>query len=155
MAITKWKRPSNDGENDRPTMYSSPFSSLMENFFNDNFFTRDFSNFVPAVNVSENENEYNVELSAPGFKKEDFKVELDNKTLTISAEHREEKEEGKTSKTFRRKEFNYGSFRRIFTLPETVNEENIDAKYEDGILKLALPKKEEAKAKPAKEIKIS
>jgi HSP20 family protein len=154
MTITKWKRPStNGGENDTAVTYS-PFTNLLENFFNDNFLSREFSSFVPAVNVSEDENSYGVELSAPGFKKEDFKVELDNKTLTVSAEHREEKEESK-KRTFRRKEFNYGSFRRIFSLPESVNEEKIDAKYENGILKLTLTKKEEAKAKPAKEIKIS
>jgi len=150
MTITKWRKPSNNGDN----MYSFPFSSLMENFFNDNFLSREFSNFVPSVNVLEDENEFTVELSAPGFKKENFKVELDNKTLTISAEHKEEKEE-KSSKTFRRKEFNFGSFRRTFSLPETVNEERIDAKYDAGILRLTLPKKEEAKAKPLKEIKIS
>lgn len=155
MAISKWKRPSNDGDNDAPVIYSSPFSNILENFFNDNFLSREFSNFVPAVNVSEDDDSYSVELSAPGFRKEDFKVELDNKTLTISAEHREEKEENKQKKTFRRKEFNYGSFRRVFSLPETVNEENIDANYESGILRLKLSKREEAKAKPPREIKIS
>lgn len=154
MTINKWKKPSNDGNNnDTPAVYSSAFSNLLENFFNDNFLSREFSNFVPAVNVLEDENVFNVELSAPGFKKEDFKIELDNKTLTISAEHEEQKEE-KKSKTFRRKEFNFGSFRRTFSLPETVNEEKIDAKYESGVLTLTLPKKEEAKAKPLKEIKV-
>ncbi|MCE3278765.1 MAG: heat-shock protein [Bacteroidetes bacterium] len=73
--------------------------------------------------------------------------------LTISGEHKMENES--KEKTFTRREFNYGSFRRTFTLPETVNDDKIDAKYEDGILKIHLPKKEEAKAKPPKEIKIS
>ena len=154
MALTKWRKPSNgDNNNNDNSVYSYPLSNLMENIFNDNFLLREFSNYVPAVNVSEDENVYNVELSAPGFKKEDFKIELDNKTLTISGEQKEEKEE--KEKTFRRKEFNYGSFRRSFSLPETVNDQNIDAKYDNGILKVRLPKKEEAKAKPAKEIKIS
>lgn len=154
MTINKWKKPSRNGdESNTSTMYSLPLSNLMENFFNENFLSGEFSNFVPAVNVLEDENVFNVELSAPGFKKEDFKIELDNKTLTISAEHEEQKEE-KKSKTFRRKEFNFGSFRRTFSLPETVNEEKIDAKYESGVLTLTLPKKEEAKAKPLKEIKV-
>ncbi|MBA3707150.1 MAG: Hsp20/alpha crystallin family protein [Bacteroidetes bacterium] len=100
------------------------------------------------MNVSEDENVFVVELSAPGFKKEDFKVEVDNKTLTISGEQKEEKEENE--KTFRRKEFNYGSFRRSFSLPETINDQDIDAKYDNGILKVRLPKKEEAKAKSTK-----
>jgi HSP20 family protein len=153
MTITKWKKPSNGHEAEVPANYSSPFGNLMENFFNDNFLTREFSSSVPAVNVSENHDQFSVELSAPGFNKEDFKIEADNKMLTISGEHKTEKED--KTKSFTRREFNYGSFRRTFTLPETVNDEKIDAKYENGILKITLPKKEEAKAKPIKEIRIS
>jgi HSP20 family protein len=154
MSVTKWKKPSNGHEAETPMRnYSSPFGNLMENFFNDNFLSREFSSAVPAVNVSEDDDKFNVELSAPGFKKEDFKIESDNKMLTISGEHRSEDEE--KSKNFTRREFNYGSFRRTFSLPETVDDEKIDAKYEDGILKITLPKKEEAKAKPVKEIKVS
>lgn len=153
MTLTKWKKPSNGHENESPVRYSNPLGNLMENFFNDNFLSREFSSAVPAVNVLETDDEFNVELSAPGFKKDDFKIECDNQMLTISGEHRTENES--KEKTFTRREFNYGSFRRTFTLPETVNEDKIDAKYEDGILKIHLPKKEEAKAKPPKEIKIS
>lgn len=152
MAITKWKKPS-DGHDESPVVYSTPFSNLMENFFNDNFFSREFSTAVPAVNVSEDNDKFCVELSAPGFNKEDFRVESDNKVLLISAEHKTENED--KTKTYTRKEFSYGSFRRTFSLPETVNDEKIDAKYENGILKITLPKKDEAKVKPAKEIKIS
>jgi HSP20 family protein len=153
MTITKWKKPSNGHETGTPVLYSSPFSNLMENFFNNNLFSGDFSVAVPPVNVSEDEEQYYVELSVPGLKKEDFKVEMDNKTLLISGAHQSEEE--KQTRTYTRKEYNYGSFKRTFTLPETVNEEKIDAKYENGILRIILPKKEEAKAKPIKEIKIS
>ncbi|HEX8516660.1 MAG TPA: Hsp20/alpha crystallin family protein [Bacteroidia bacterium] len=153
MSITRWKKPSNGQENDSPVLYSSPFGNLMENFFNDNFLTREFSSAVPAVNVSEDKDKFSVDLSAPGFNKEDFKIEADDKMLTISGEHKTEKED--KSKTFTRREFNYGSFRRSFSLPESVDDEKIDAKYENGILKITLHKREEAKPKPIKEISIS
>jgi HSP20 family protein len=98
---------------------------------------------VPAVNVTENEQNYSVSVAAPGLKKEDFKIGLSRNMLTISAEKDEENEE-KEGK-YNRKEYNYSSFSRSFTLPEEVNREQIDAKYEDGVLKLVLPKKEEVK----------
>jgi HSP20 family protein len=153
MSVTKWKKPTNGHESETPTVYSTPFGNLMENLFNDNFFKREFSSGVPAVNVSEDNDKFDVELSAPGFEKGDFKIEADNKVLTISAEHKVENES--EGKTFTRKEFSYGSFRRTFSLPEAVNDEKIDAKYVNGILKITMPKKDEAKAKPPKEIKIS
>lgn len=97
---------------------------------------------VPAVNVVENDQNYAVSVAAPGLKKEDFHIDLSGNMLTISAEKEEEKEE-KEGK-YNRKEYNYSSFSRSFTLPEEVNREQIDAKYADGVLKLVLPKKEEA-----------
>lgn len=111
-----------------------------------------WNNSLPAANVSETEKEYRVELAIPGFKKEEVKVNLDNEVLTVSAESRTEKEE-KTRK-FTRKEFSYGSFTRSFQLPKVANAEKIEAKYENGLLKLAIPKKEEAIKKAGKEIKI-
>ena len=93
-----------------------------------------------------------VELSAPGFDKNDFKLEVKDGVLTIFGKHEAEKEV--KEKNYTRKEFNYGTFQRSFSLPQEVNEEAIDAKYENGILKVALPKKEETK-KATKEIKIS
>lgn len=98
---------------------------------------------VPAVNVTENEQNYSVSVAAPGLKKEDFKIDLSGNVLSISAEKEEEKEE-KEGK-YNRKEYNYSSFSRSFTLPEEVNREQIEAKYEDGVLKLVLSKKEEVK----------
>jgi HSP20 family protein len=153
MSTTSLKKPSNGHKTESPARYSNPFGSMMENFFNDNLFSGEFPSAVPAVNVSEDKDNYSVEISAPGFKKGDFRIEADNRVLTISAEHKSESEE--KSKTYTRKEFSYGSFKRVFSLPDSVNEESIDAKYENGVLNIILPKKEEAKAKPVKEIKIS
>ncbi|WP_422860485.1 Hsp20/alpha crystallin family protein [Flagellimonas sp. S174] len=107
---------------------------------------------LPAVNIRENEAGFELELAVPGAKKEDFKVEVDNELLTISSEGKTENVE--TKENFTRKEFAYTAFKRAFTLPETVDGSKIDATYEDGILKLALPKKEEALPKPKRFIEI-
>lgn len=98
---------------------------------------------MPAVNITENHNHYNVSLAAPGLKKEDFKIDLDGNMLTISAE-KEEKHEEKDEK-FNRKEYSYTSFSRSFTLPEDVKQDAIDARYENGILNIKLNRKEELK----------
>ena len=98
---------------------------------------------VPAVNITDNLDEYKVSLAAPGLKKEDFKIDVEGNMLTISNE-KEESTEEKDAK-FTRKEYSYSSFSRSFTLPDDVNRENIEAVYQDGVLKLSLPKKEEAK----------
>ena len=107
---------------------------------------------MPAVNIKEDENQYSIDVAAPGMEKKNFKLELINNVLIISAEKREEKEE-KQSK-FSRKEFNYTSFRRSFTLPQTVKEEGIKATYENGVLRIGIPKIEEAKSSQTKQITI-
>lgn len=107
---------------------------------------------IPAVNVAEHKDEYLVELAVPGMKKDDFKIDVDGNVLTISSEKEETKEE--KEKKFTRKEYNYASFSRSFTLPDEVNMDKIDAKYENGILKIALPRKEEAKKITAKHIAV-
>jgi HSP20 family protein len=107
---------------------------------------------VPAVNIKDNEKEFELELAVPGVKKDDFTVEVDHDVLTISSEMKSENEETKDNYT--RKEFSYSSFKRAFTLPETVDGSKIDAKYEDGILRLTLPKKQEALPKPKRLISI-
>ena len=107
---------------------------------------------VPAVNIKENETGFELQLAVPGAKKEDFKIEVDNELLTISSEGKTENVE--TKENFTRKEFSYTAFKRAFTLPETVDGSKIDAAYEDGVLKLALPKKEEALPKPKRLIEI-
>jgi HSP20 family protein len=107
---------------------------------------------IPAVNVTEHNKEYMVELAVPGMKKDDFKIDIDGNMLTISSEKEETKEE--KEKKFTRKEYNYSSFSRSFTLPDEINKEKIDAKYENGILKIALPRKEEVKKITAKNIAV-
>lgn len=98
---------------------------------------------VPAVNITESKDEFLVAVAAPGMKKDDFKIDIDGNMLTISCEKEEKKEE--KEQRFTRKEYNYTSFSRSFTLPDDVNKDKIEARYEDGILKMSLPKKEEVK----------
>jgi HSP20 family protein len=107
---------------------------------------------VPAVNITEQKDDYLVSLAAPGLKKEDFKIDVDGNMLTISSEKEQSKEE--KDKKFTRREYSYSSFSRSFTLPEEVNKEKIDARYEEGVLKISLPRKEEAKKPSAKHIAV-
>jgi len=131
--------------------------NLVEEFFNGEFFPRFFDNetkySLPAVNIIEGKEDYRIEVAAPGLNKEDFKINLENNVLTVSSE-KEEKQEEKDEKVMR-KEFSYYSFSRSFTLPLTVNADKIKATHKDGILNVIVPKKEEAKEKPSREIKIS
>lgn len=137
------------------------FPSLIDKFFEGDLMDWNTWNFagtdstLPAVNVVENDNEYRIEVAAPGLKKGDFSVNYESGRLTIKAEKKVENEE-KEGEKITRKEFNYQSFQRSFSVPEnSVNAEKIIAKYEDGILRVSLPKREEVKPKPAKEIRIS
>ncbi len=134
---------------------------LFDDFFNQDFFNWRNSNFsntnttIPAVNIKETAESYEVEVAAPGMTKKDFKIELDGNMLTISSEKTNQTEEKDTDKYFQR-EFSYQSFQRTFNLQkEVVDIENIKAKYESGLLHLLIPKKEEAKQKPPRLIQIS
>ncbi len=131
--------------------------SLVDDFFGrdfmDNFFSERTGINVPAVNLAENNDEYRIEVAAPGLEKNDFKIDLENDVLTISSE-KEVKDEQKDEK-FMRCEFNYSKFSRSFTLPESANVEKIKANHKDGILYVRIPKKEETKQKPPKQIDIS
>lgn len=98
---------------------------------------------VPPVNIIENEDSYVLSLAVPGMKKDDFKISLEGLMLTISTEKEEEKEE--IEEKFTRREYNFYSFSRSFTLPEDVKPEYIEAKYEEGLLKIVLPRKDEVK----------
>jgi HSP20 family protein len=133
-------------------------------FFND-FLNRDWydwsnQNFsltnttIPSVNIKATENEFVVEMAAPGMGKEDFKIDLNNNLLTISSEKQTDNkvDEGEN---ITRREFSYQSFSRSFTLPAIVETDKITAKYINGILTVNIPKKEEAKPKPMKQIKVS
>ena len=111
------------------------------------------SSLMPEANIIEEDKDYMIELAAPGLEKKDFNIEMQDGMLTISAE----KEEGKKEehKNFKRREFSYNSFTRSFTLPENCHSEKIEAKYENGVLRLMLPKKEVTISKPAKHIKVA
>lgn len=128
-------------------------------FFFDDFFGKDILNFnqenlvksQPAVNVKENEKEFSLEVAAPGLQKENFNIEVNEGILTISAETKTEKSETDEKSRFTRREFSYSTFKRTFTLDEeSVDAENIVAKYENGILNISIPKK----VKTAEEKKI-
>lgn len=141
----------NKNENVLPSLLSDFFDN--DRFFGNRWFEREFKQSLPAVNIKETGSDYQIEFAAPGFNKSDFKVHVENQLLTVSAEKKEEKNE--ENGRFTRKEFAYNSFSRSFTLPESVNPDKIDAKYSEGILKLAVPKKEVSKALPKKEIKVA
>jgi HSP20 family protein len=117
-----------------------PWNDLFETT-NSGFFGRVLT--MPAVNITENKDDFKVSLAAPGMKKSDFNIDVQGNILTISAEMEEKKEEKEENYT--RKEYNFSSFSRSFTLPDEVNKEKIEATYVDGVLNLSLPKKEEAK----------
>lgn len=131
----------------------------------DDFFSRDLWNWgmnnnsstntsIPLVNIKETADNFEVEVAAPGMNKEDFKIELDGNVLTITSERKDENEV-KEGDRYTRREFSYQSFQRSFQLPkEVVDAEKIEAKYENGVLKLLVPKKEEARPRPPKMIQI-
>ncbi len=131
--------------------------------FIDEFFGKDWMDSVfsdrpgittPAVNVKETDDDFLIEVAAPGLDKNDFNVNLDNNVLTISSE-KEHKDEEKEGSRYMRREFSYTSFSRSFTLPEAVDAEKIQAKHKDGVLMISIPKREESKRKPPKQIDIS
>jgi len=118
------------------------FNDVFDSILNDTFIGDKLISRVPAVNIAENENEFHIELAAPGLKKEDFKINLDKNVLSVSADKKVENVEGTK---FSKREYNYTSFTRSFTLPETVDHSKINAEYTDGVLKLTVAKREEAK----------
>ena len=140
--------------------FSNQFPTFFDRFFENDLFdwtNRHYSNTdttLPSVNIKESADDFEVELAAPGFTKKDFNIELNNDMLTISSE-KEVKNETKDGQQFARREFSYQSFSRSFTLPNTADGEKINARYENGILRITIPKKEEAKPKPPKQIEIS
>jgi len=141
MTLIKWQ-------------HRNPLSDMVSNIFDNDlgdFFGKRFSD--PAANIIENNDSFQLEIAAPGMTKDDFKINLENNILTISAELEDQKRE--EGKNYSRKEFYYGSFTRSFTLPKTIDLDRIAADYVNGILKITLPKKEEAKVELKKEIRIS
>jgi HSP20 family protein len=146
MTLVRWNSPK----------HFPAFSTLFENFFANEGLANYEQNggfSTPSVNVKEAEDKFSIEVAAPGLNKENFKLHLENDVLTIAAEVKKEQES--KEENFTRREFSYGSFKRSFTLPKSINTEQIVANYENGILNIQLPKKEEAKPKTAKEIEIN
>ncbi|MBU2973888.1 MULTISPECIES: Hsp20/alpha crystallin family protein [Zobellia] len=130
------------------------FPSLMNEIFKPDWFggMENVATSTPAVNIKDNEKSFELDLIVPGRKKEDFNIEVDNELLTISAELKDEKEVKEENYT--RREFRFSSFKRAFTLPESINVDDIKADYVDGVLKIELPKKEEALPKPKRLIEL-
>jgi HSP20 family protein len=139
---------------------NAPVFDPFEQFFND-FFEGEFlpkrpgmvrNGSLPAANIKETDGAYHIELAAPGMKKEDFKVEVQDDLLTIRSEKKEERSE--QNERFTKREFNYTSFVRTFRLPEEVNVESISAEYQEGILRLDVPKKEVTPKAQVREISV-
>jgi len=124
------------------------FRSVFDDFFTKDLFDwnskhfSDLGSTLPSVNVKETERGFNVELAAPGMQKDDFNIELDHNVLTISSEQKDEKSEEDYDGRYTRREFNYQSFSRSFTLPENADHSKIEASYDDGVLYVSIPKKE-------------
>jgi len=143
MSLVKWNPE---------TSFFPSISSWVDDFFPENSFKSKMNGVsVPAVNVKESKDAFKINVAAPGFKKEDFKLEVKNGYLTISGETSEEKED--KDETYTRREYSYNTFSRSFSLPENVKGDDIEAKYADGVLNITLPKAK-ADEKPVKQISV-
>ncbi|WP_367867235.1 Hsp20/alpha crystallin family protein [Pedobacter sp. WC2423] len=127
---------------------STGFNDIFESIFKDTFYSDRMMSRVPAVNVYETQDHYEIEMAAPGLNKEDFNIKLDKNLLTVSVE--QQNQEVKENKQYNRREFSYSSFVRSFALPESADDAQIEAKYNDGVLRILVVKKEEAKQLPRK-----
>lgn len=161
MSLVKFKNPSTPILREPSIMQDPFFSDLMNtrrSLFNLNrIFNRDIENDMeinPSINVKDNKDNYEIEMAAPGLTKDDFNITIEDGVLTVSAEKEEKSEEKQEG--YLCKEFSYNSFSRSMILPEMVDEnKEVKAQYKDGILKLMLHKKPEAKPKLAKTVKVS
>lgn len=137
-------------------MTRNSWPSLVDEFFGKDLLGNIIDGFtgvnMPAVNIVDEKDDFRIEVAAPGLDKKDFKIDLNNNVLTISSEKNDEKEE--KNERFMRREFSYSSFKRSFTLPETAQVDKIVANHKNGILQITIPKKEEARVKPPRQIAI-
>lgn len=138
-------------KSNQPSVFSDFFET--DRFFDNDFFNNRWLTKVPATNIQERDNDFFIELAVPGMTKKDFNITVENNLLTISSEKEEEKEEKK--KNYTRQEFSYSSFSRSFNLPDSINGDKVNAKYENGVLSIVLPKKEEAKKQGKKKVDIA
>ena len=133
--------------------------SMFDNWFDNDLFNWEYNNHqaeatLPAVNIKENADAFKVEMAVPGFDKKDFKINLDHNVLTIASEKKVENEHN-NGERYTCREYSYQSFSRSFTLPDAANGDKISAKYENGILNVEIPKRDEAKPKPMRQIAIA
>jgi len=141
MALVKFTNGQKSG------LARSPYTDIFDTLFNSEpFFSKSLVSNVPPVNIAETDTEYHVELAIPGLKKEDIKISVEEDQLKISAEQKSEAAENDENRKYSRKEFNYSSFTRTFTLPDLADQSKIEAQYNDGVLSVSVAKKEEAKA---------
>lgn len=108
---------------------------------------------VPTANIKETPKEFKLELAAPGLERNDFNIEIDNHTMTVSAEKEHQKDED--GEGYSKMEYSFNSFRRTFSLPENIKEDKVEAKYEKGVLKIRIPKEKETELKPVHKIAVS
>lgn len=134
-----------------PSVFDDMFNS---DWLGSNDRTNHIGTNIPAVNVKETDDEFLVEVAAPGKSKEDFEIELNNNVLTISSETEEEHKSEDKEEQFTRREFSYSAFKRSFSLPDSIDSAKISANYVDGVLKIELPKREESKTQPKRLIDI-
>jgi len=138
MTLTKWRgvRPKNTNFRSLDSFLGDTYRQML------NWQGPDADDIsLPAANVREDNSAFHLEIAAPGYKKEDFDISIDNGVLTIHAEHKVDEKE--MEDTYTRREFRYGGFTRKFSLPESAQEEYIKARYEDGILKMEIPREKE------------
>ena len=154
---TRNERKHNQNRNSDLVEHGFNLPAMFDDFINRDFINPSFSDTgvsTPAVNIIETNDDFRLEMVPPGIKKENFKIELQENVLSISYEHDDNREGERRSWKYTTREYNYQSFVRSFSLPETVEAESIYASYEDGILTLILPKKDEAKGQPVRQIKV-
>ena len=150
MTLIRYKSNPNE-------LWFPSFSTLFDNFLGNDLsdLSTKAAATLPAVNIKENNDEFQVELAAPGMSKKDFHIEVENDVLKVSSKKEEKHEEKAEDGSYSRKEFSYHAFQRSFALPKTVAADKIKASYTNGVLTLSIPKKEEAKEKPARTIAVS
>jgi HSP20 family protein len=132
--------------NTKPKNLVNPFFNDVYSLLNDSFLNEKTATRIPSVNITETDAQFEVELAVPGLSKEDFKISLEKDVLSVSAEKKTETVD--ENKKFTKREYNFNSFLRSFTLPESADHSKIDADYTAGILKLTIAKREEAKSQP-------
>jgi HSP20 family protein len=137
----------------RSSLFPTPFDRFFRNDFLD-LWNENLPDTIPSINITENKDNYLVEVAAPGLKKEDFNIQMNGNLLVISSEKEAETKEGGQGDNYRRREYNYSSFSRSLTLPDHVDSTRINARYNDGILNVTIPKKSGSDQQQAKRIQV-